>query len=95
MANAAIEKANNGYKAIKMNATPEMDYIDSYQKIDDAVGRVDAIRQALGKNFGIAVDFHGRVHQAMARILIRNSGHSTCFFVEEPVSLKISRSSRT
>jgi galactonate dehydratase len=85
VANAAIEKANNGYKAIKMNATPEMDYIDSYQKIDDAVGRVDAIRQVLGKNFGIAVDFHGRVHQAMARILMKELEPFNLLFVEEPV----------
>lgn len=50
-----------------MNATEELQYIDSYDKIDAVLERVASIREATGKYFGIAIDFHGRVHKPMAR----------------------------
>lgn len=46
-----------------MNATEELQYIDSYEKVDQVLERVAAIRESCGKYFGIAVDFHGRVHK--------------------------------
>ena len=51
---AAKEKAAQGYHAVKMNGTAELDYIDSWSKVEAAVNRVAAIRDALGKEFGIA-----------------------------------------
>ena len=41
------------------------------EKIDAVLNRVGAIRDACGKYFGIAVDFHGRVHKPMAKILAK------------------------
>ena len=84
-ARLAREKAAQGYKAVKMNGTPELDFIDSWSKVEAAVGRVAAIRDALGGDFGIAVDFHGRVHQAMARVLMRELEPYHLMFIEEPV----------
>lgn len=68
---AAKEKMEQGYTAVNMNGTEELHYIDSYKKIDAAVERVAAIRGACGSDFGIAVDFHGRVHKAMAKVLAK------------------------
>ncbi len=85
---AALEKAEQGYNAVKMNGTAEMDYIDSWNKVDAAVKRVAAIREACGENFGIAVDFHGRVHQAMARVLMRELEPYHLMFIEEPVLIE-------
>jgi galactonate dehydratase len=68
-----------------MNGTEEMAWIDSYEKIDEAVARVQAIRDALGLKMDIGVDFHGRVHKAMAKILIRELEPFKLMFVEEPV----------
>ncbi len=85
---AAKEKAAQGYKAIKMNGTAELDYIDSWSKVEAAVNRVAAIRDALGKEFGIAVDFHGRVHQAMARVLMKELEQYNLMFIEEPVLIE-------
>lgn len=82
---AALEKKKAGYKAIKMNATEEMHYIDSYSKVDDVIERIDSIRKAVGKDFGIAVDFHGRVHKPMAKILIKELEAYRLMFIEEPV----------
>ena len=85
---AAKEKAAQGYSAIKMNGTEELDYLDSYEKLDAAVSRVGAIRDALGPKFDIAVDFHGRVHQAMARILMKELECFRLLFIEEPVLIE-------
>lgn len=82
---AAKEKQSEGFKAIKMNATEELQMIDSYDKIDAVLERVAAIREACGKHFGIAIDFHGRVHKPMAKILAKKLEEFDPMFIEEPV----------
>lgn len=82
---AAKEKQKAGFKAIKMNATEELQMIDSYEKIDQVLERVAAIREACGKYFGIAIDFHGRVHKPMAKILAKKLEEFDPMFIEEPV----------
>lgn len=72
VAKAAKEKQEAGFTAIKMNGTEELQMVDSYEKIDAVLERVASIREATGKYFGIAVDFHGRVHKPMAKILAKS-----------------------
>ena len=74
-----------GFTAVKMNATEELQFIDSYDKIDAVLERVDAIRLSCGKDFGIAIDFHGRVHRPMAKILAKKLEVYDPMFIEEPV----------
>ena len=83
--NAAKEKQEAGFQAIKMNATEELQMIDSYEKIDQVLERVAAIREKCGKYFGIAIDFHGRVHKPMAKILAKKLEEFDPMFIEEPV----------
>lgn len=82
---AALERKNAGFTAIKMNATEELQMIDSYEKIDAVLERVAAIREACGKYFGIAIDFHGRVHMPMAKVLAKKLEEFDPMFIEEPV----------
>lgn len=82
---AAKEKMDAGFQAIKMNATEELQFLDSYEKIDMVLERVAAIRQSCGKYFGIAIDFHGRVHKPMAKILAKKLEEFDPLFLEEPV----------
>ena len=82
---AALEKKNAGIKAIKMNATEELQMVDTYDKIDAVLERVAAIRESCGKYFGIAIDFHGRVHKPMAKILAKKLEEFDPMFLEEPV----------
>lgn len=82
---AAKERQNAGFSAIKMNATEELQMIDSYEKVDAVLERVAAIRESCGKCFGIAVDFHGRVHKPMAKILAKKLEEYDLMFIEEPV----------
>lgn len=85
VAQAAKEKQAQGFQAVKMNATEELQYIDTYDKIDAVLERVASIREATGKYFGIAIDFHGRVHKPMARILAKKLEEYDPMFIEEPV----------
>ncbi len=69
--NAAKAAVAGGFRAVKMNAVEEMQYIDSFDKIDAALERVASVREAGGKALGIGIDFHGRVHKPMAKILAK------------------------
>lgn len=80
-----LEAKAQGYSAIKMNATEEMHYIDSFKKIDAVCERVAIIRDTLGMDMDIAVDFHGRVHKTMARVLAKELDQFHLMFIEEPV----------
>lgn len=81
-AKAVVEK---GFQAIKMNATDELQYIDSHEKIDRVLANVSAIREAVGPYIGIGIDFHGRVHKPMAKILAKELEPFRPMFIEEPV----------
>ena len=82
---AALEQKKLGFTAVKMNATEELHYIDSHAKLDAVCERVEAIRESCGKDFGIAVDFHGRVHKSMAKELAHLLAPYRLMFIEEPV----------
>ena len=82
---AALEKKNKGFSAIKMNATEELQMVDTYDKLDAVLERVAAIRETCGKYFGIAIDFHGRVHKPMAKVLAKKLEEFDPMFIEEPV----------
>lgn len=82
---AALERKKAGFTAVKMNATEELQFIDSYEKVDAVLERMGAIREACGKYFGIAVDFHGRVHKPMAKLLAKKLEEFDPMFLEEPV----------
>jgi galactonate dehydratase len=81
----AQECAARGFTAVKMNAVAEMQFVDSHAKVDAAVARVRAIREAMGPHFGIGVDFHGRVHRPMAKVLAKELEPYDLMFIEEPV----------
>ena len=68
-----------------MNATEELQMIDTYDKVDAVLSRVQEIRDACGKYFGIAIDFHGRVHKPMAKVLAKKLEQFDPMFIEEPV----------
>jgi galactonate dehydratase len=74
-----------GMTAVKMNATEELAFIDSHAKVEAAVARLAAAREAGGPDFGIGIDFHGRVHKSMAKILAKELEPYRPMFIEEPV----------
>ncbi len=82
---AVKDVAARGFTAIKMLATEEVAWIDSNAKIDAVLERVGALREAMGPEFGIAVDFHGRLHRPMAKVLAKELDPYALMFIEEPV----------
>lgn len=82
---AAKEALNQGYTAVKMNAVEEFNYIDNFAKIDKVSKRLAALRDALGYSIDIAIDFHGRVHKPMAKVLAKELDQYHLMFIEEPV----------
>ncbi|MBD0382475.1 galactonate dehydratase [Paenibacillus sedimenti] len=82
---AAKQQVAAGFTAVKMNATEEMHYIDSIGKVDAAIARIAAVREAVGVDVGIGIDFHGRVHKSMAKILAKELEPYRPMFIEEPV----------
>ena len=83
--NDAKELMAAGYNACKFNATEELQYIDSYAKVDRIVGQIAELRDAVGTDLDLAFDFHGRVHAPMARILLKELEPLRPIFVEDAV----------
>lgn len=82
---AARATVARGFTAVKMNGTEELQFIDSHDKVERCLANVAAVREAVGPNVGIGVDFHGRVHKPMAKVLLRELEPYKLMFVEEPV----------
>lgn len=85
IANAAKTAKEQGFTAVKMNATDEMQYIDSYKKIECVLQRVAALREAVGMSVDVGIDFHGRLHKPMAKVLAKELEQFHPMFIEEPV----------
>jgi len=82
---AALKQIEAGFTAVKMNATEELHFIDSFDKVQEVLDRFAAVREAGGARFGIGIDFHGRVHKAMAKVLAKELEPYRPMFIEEPV----------
>jgi len=81
----ARRRIDSGYKAVKMNACGPMQWIDTPQKVMDAVEHITAVREAIGYSCGLGVDFHGRVHRGMAKMFMKELDPLKLMFIEEPV----------
>ncbi len=84
-ARQASDAVGRGFTAVKMNGTEEMQYVDSFDKVERCLQNVAAVREAVGPHVGIGVDFHGRVHRPMAKVLIKELEPYKLMFIEEPV----------
>ncbi|TFC01605.1 galactonate dehydratase [Cryobacterium adonitolivorans] len=82
---AARDAVDRGFTAVKMNGTEELQFIDTWDKVEKCIANVTAVREAVGTNVGIGVDFHGRVHKPMAKVLIKELEPYKLMFIEEPV----------
>jgi len=85
VAAAAKAAVANGFTAMKMNGTAELQIVDTWSKVTAAVESIAAARSAAGPGAGIAVDFHGRVHKPMAKVLLKELEQFKLMFIEEPV----------
>lgn len=85
VAEGAHERLEQGLTAVKMNATGRLGQLATVREIDEMLDRVAAVREVMGDDGGVAVDFHGRVTPASAREMCRLLEPLRPMFVEEPV----------
>lgn len=99
-AQSAVSRVKEGFTALKTTPFPDpVRYIDTPAMTDRIVARVAAIREAVGPEIDVAIDFHRAVSPAMAKILLKELEPYRPMFVEEPTHpenidalLEISRS---
>jgi galactonate dehydratase len=85
VAEQAREQVEAGFTALKMNATEEIERVDDPATIQAAVDRLRQVREAVGDEGDIGVDFHGRGTKPMAKRLVEELEPYEPMFVEEPV----------
>ena len=82
IAAAAKARAKQGFSAVKMNATAELDWIGTPRLFDEVIDRVRAAQEA---GVDVGLDFHGRVHRPMAKQLAKALEPLGLLFIEEPL----------
>lgn len=82
IAEAAAARRAQGFTAIKMNATAELEWIGTAALFDEVVKRVEA---AQSQGVEVGLDFHGRVHRPLAKQLGKVLEPLGLLFIEEPL----------
>jgi len=86
IAESAVRDVEHGYRAIKLNFVGEFRPLETAAAVDRAVRRVAAVRDAVGEEVLIGVDFHGRVSEADgAAELVRRLRPYDPMFVDQPL----------
>ena len=79
------QRLKDGFTVMKYSIIPPIRPIDNMHMVDKVVERFAAIRERVGKEVDIAIDFHGRVSPAMSVRLLQALEPYYPLFVEEPV----------
>ncbi|RAL15949.1 D-galactonate dehydratase [Aspergillus homomorphus CBS 101889] len=79
---AAKARVEQGLKCVKMNATEDINWLDSPAILDSCIERIKQVK-ALGLDVGL--DFHGRLHRPMAKQLAKALEPYRPLFIEEPL----------
>jgi galactonate dehydratase len=85
-AREAEREVDAGFRALKLVPTGGLEPIDTPASVEAAADIVGAVREAVGSEVDVAVDFHGRASKAMARQLAAALEPHDPMFVEEPVT---------
>jgi galactonate dehydratase len=85
VADNASELVRQGVTALKMNATAEFERIETPASVSAVGDRLAAVRDAVGSEVNVAVDFHGRVARSMVPRLVEVLEPHDPMFIEEPV----------
>lgn len=85
---AIKEAKKNGYTAFKtgVNNVQQSGIIANSKFINEAVAHFQSLREAVGQDGDIGIDFHGAVSPQNAALLIKELAPLRPFFIEEPVN---------
>ncbi|MFC4986922.1 galactonate dehydratase [Saliphagus infecundisoli] len=85
IASEAERAVEEGFSAVKIDATERLAHIDAPAVTDHVRQRVEAVQEAVGDEVGVCVDFRGRASKTMARRLVTHLEPYDLLFVEEPL----------
>ncbi|GIG62904.1 galactonate dehydratase [Longispora fulva] len=85
VADAVAAQVAAGMTAVKMNASGRMSPLPTAGEVAAIVARLAAVREVLGPDRDVALDFHGRATAAAARRILPELAPLHPLFVEEPV----------
>ena len=91
-----------GVSCFKAGIPGYYEWVETHAKIDRAVKSMQVLREALGPDIDIAVDFHAKTSPSVASIIVKEVEPLNLLFIEEPcppenaaAMAKIARRSRT
>ncbi len=73
-----------GVSCFKIGIPGYYEWIETHAKIERAVKSMQMVREALGPDIDIAVDFHAKTSPSVAAILVKEVEPLNLLFVEEP-----------
>jgi len=73
-----------GVSCFKTGIAGYYEWIETRKKIGDAVRSMQVLREALGPDIDIAVDFHAKTSPSVASILVKEVEPLNLLFIEEP-----------
>ncbi|MBX0297126.1 galactonate dehydratase [Haloarcula nitratireducens] len=86
VAKSAERDRERGYRAFKLNYPQEFRPLETPMAVDRAVDRIGVLRDAIGRDAFLGIDFHGRVSKPMAPELVRRLEPYSLMFVDQPLS---------
>ena len=85
LAFGARQRIDNGFTAVKMNVSGQLDSHVSLKKLKEIKKNIQKVRETIGEENDFAIDFHGRVPKSMAKRLMQELEEFSPMFYEEPV----------
>jgi len=73
-----------GVTAVKSGIPGQYEWIETNAKITAAVKRMEMLREGLGPDIDIGIDFHAKTSPSVASILVREVEPLNLMFIEEP-----------
>ena len=90
----AKKRIDAGFTAVKMNVAGQLEVHLSFEKIKAIKNNIRMVREAIGDENDVAIDFHGRVHKNMSKRLMKELEEFSPMFYEEPLLPEHSKSFR-
>jgi galactonate dehydratase len=85
LAFGAQRRIDNGFTAVKMNVSGQLDFHVSLKKIKEIKKNIQKVRETIGQGNDFAIDFHGRVPKNMVKRFMQELEEFSPMFYEEPV----------
>ncbi|MBS1920516.1 MAG: galactonate dehydratase [Bacteroidetes bacterium] len=81
----ARERIDAGFTAIKLNIAGQLEIQPTPKKINEIKKNIGIVRQVIGEEHDLAIDFHGRVHKNISKRLMKELEEFSPMFYEEPL----------